>query len=184
MARERVEAMGLGDRITLQKEDLLDLSFKQGQFDYAVCWGVLMHVAEIELALTELHRVLKPGGLLVLSEINMWSAHALIFRNLKKLLGKSYAANLRVPAGIEFWDERESGRFVTRHTDMRWLRRTFERTGFRVRIRTASQFSEIYTRLKSSRVRSIAHAFNRFYFRFCKLPGPALGNIVIAERTR
>src|SRR5919112_2064790 len=65
MGRAYVEAQGLGDRIELGRESLLELSFPDESFDYALCWGVLMHVPDAERAVAELARVLRPGGMLV-----------------------------------------------------------------------------------------------------------------------
>jgi len=39
MAAEHLKAQGLEDRITLGRETLLDLSFPDESFDYALCWA-------------------------------------------------------------------------------------------------------------------------------------------------
>jgi SAM-dependent methyltransferase len=44
--------------------DLLDLPFDAGSFDAVVAQGVLEHVIDPQRAAEEIHRVLKPGGLL------------------------------------------------------------------------------------------------------------------------
>ncbi len=184
MARQRVAENGLGDRIKLQKENLLNLTFKPEQFRYALCWGVLMHVADLKLALKELHRVLKPNGFLVLSEINLRSLHAFLKRHIKRFLGRHSFAGVRTPAGIEYWSEEAFGCLVTRHTDMRWLAKTLREMGFALQSRKASQFTELYTRVTNPRVRRLIHWFNRAYFDYCKLPGPSLGNIIVAKKVR
>ena len=45
-----------------QIEDLRNLSFKSNSVDAAICVSVLQHVFEIDEALNEIIRVLKPGG--------------------------------------------------------------------------------------------------------------------------
>ena len=182
MARQRVAENGLCDRIKLQKQTLLGLSFGSNQFEYALCWGVLMHMADPKLALKELHRVLKPNGFLVLNEINMRSAHAFLKRNIKRLLGRNSQDAVRMPAGIEHWSEEALGRFVTRHTDMRWLAKTLGETGFVIQRRTASQFTELYTKVTNPKVRRLIHWFNRAYFDYCGFPGPSLTNIILAKK--
>jgi hypothetical protein len=46
-------------------EDLLELSFPEASFDLAITNDVLEHVADLDRALAELHRVLAPGGALI-----------------------------------------------------------------------------------------------------------------------
>jgi SAM-dependent methyltransferase len=45
--------------------DVQDLSFGDGEFDCAVAAWMLYHVADLDRALSELRRVLRPGGRLV-----------------------------------------------------------------------------------------------------------------------
>ena len=45
--------------------DVRELPFRDGEFDCAVAAWVLFHVAEVERAISELARVLRPGGRLV-----------------------------------------------------------------------------------------------------------------------
>ena len=56
-------------------------------------WGVLMHVPNLEMALVELVRVLKPGGKLILGENNAASFDVTVpepsMRFLKRLIGRS-----------------------------------------------------------------------------------------------
>jgi SAM-dependent methyltransferase len=42
--------------------DIHDLKFEDGSFDAVVCWSILEHVPYPQKAISELHRVLKPGG--------------------------------------------------------------------------------------------------------------------------
>jgi len=46
------------------QEDARKLSFKNNVFDVVVCFNVLEHIYEYEVAVKEMFRVLKPGGLL------------------------------------------------------------------------------------------------------------------------
>lgn len=55
--------------------DLGNLPFGQGCFDAAICTQVLEHVLEPGQVLTELYRVLKPGGQLFLSVPQSWYQH-------------------------------------------------------------------------------------------------------------
>jgi SAM-dependent methyltransferase len=64
-ARTRVSG-----RIELQQADLNSLPFPDASFDLAVCFEVIEHVAKPHPILTELARVLAPGGVLAISTPN------------------------------------------------------------------------------------------------------------------
>ncbi len=59
-----------GDRAEFAVADLLELPFENESFDAAVCFEAIEHVANPEPALDELRRVLRPGGLLLVSTPN------------------------------------------------------------------------------------------------------------------
>ncbi|MGD1914042.1 MAG: methyltransferase domain-containing protein [Rivularia sp. (in: cyanobacteria)] len=42
--------------------DIHDLKFENESFDAAVCWSILEHVPDPQKAISELYRILKPGG--------------------------------------------------------------------------------------------------------------------------
>jgi SAM-dependent methyltransferase len=65
---ERVEDMlrSLGIDATLFQASLFELPFDPDEFDGLVCISVLEHLTELERALDEFRRVLRPGGILVL----------------------------------------------------------------------------------------------------------------------
>ncbi len=109
LAKETVRAYGLEDRIVIKRDNLLGLSFADHSFEYVLCWGVLMHIPDLERALSELARVVKPGGTLVLSEGNVNSLQATALRGLKTLLRRERAEVRRVPAGIEYLEQTDQG---------------------------------------------------------------------------
>ena len=182
MARDHLEATGLDERITLQREDLTHLSFADASFDYAICWGVLMHVPDVSRAIAELSRVLRPGGKLVVSEGNKDSLEARARRGLERLRGREEAEVVQTSAGLERWDDSGGGRLVTRQADVSWLIASFEAHGLRLTERVAGQFSESYTFLPSAPLKRVVHAFNNFWFGRVKRPGPAVANILIFEK--
>lgn len=55
----------------LVRGDNCELPFAEGSFDRVLCSGVLMHVEDERKALGELVRVLRPGGVLVVSGNNL-----------------------------------------------------------------------------------------------------------------
>ena len=182
MARENVTARGLEDRITLERQSLLELSLSEPSFDYALCWGVLMHVPQVDLAVAELARVVKPGGSLVISEANQSSLEALTFRSLRRLVHNQKAEIRFTPAGVEYWVDSGNGALVTREASIPWLIEQFDRHGLTLKKRFAGQFSESYTRLSNPRLKRLVHSFNSFWFRRLKWGGPAFGNILVFQK--
>lgn len=67
-ARARAAAEGLGDGVDLRVGDAYALPFVDGYFDAAHCERVLMHLERPNEALSELARVVKPGGVVVAAE--------------------------------------------------------------------------------------------------------------------
>lgn len=180
-ARKRIEGTDLDAEIDLYRGSLLDIPFDDGAFDHVVCWGVLMHVAEVEKALDELVRVVRPGGSLVVSESNRWSVESVLLRVARKF--KDTEATLRrTPAGVEHWRDQGEGAALYRDADMGWLERELKRRRCQPRIRHAGQLTELYTRVTSEPVNRILHALNRIWFDYVGWPGPAKGNILIADK--
>jgi len=61
------------------------MPFRDAQFDAVVCVGVIMHVDEEERALSELLRVVKPGGSLIITFNNLLNPFAPVFAIYAKL---------------------------------------------------------------------------------------------------
>jgi SAM-dependent methyltransferase len=62
----------------LRQGSVLDLPFADGAFDMVFSHGVLHHVPEIKQAQAEIHRVLRPGGELVIMVYARWSLNYLV----------------------------------------------------------------------------------------------------------
>jgi SAM-dependent methyltransferase len=67
-ATERAAASGLGGRFEYRVGSAEALPFDAASFDVVTCQTVLMHVAEPERVVSEMMRVLRPGGLLLAAE--------------------------------------------------------------------------------------------------------------------
>jgi sterol 24-C-methyltransferase len=70
-ARRRAARRGVADRARFQLMDYRRLRFADGHFDGAYTMETLVHAPDSAAVLGELHRVLKPGGRLVLFEYSM-----------------------------------------------------------------------------------------------------------------
>ncbi|HEX6183682.1 MAG TPA: class I SAM-dependent methyltransferase [Pyrinomonadaceae bacterium] len=184
MARSNVRASGMEERITLQRESLLGLSFPDESFDYVLCWGVLMHIPEVGRAVRELSRVVKPGGALVVSEGNTNSWEAVALRALKRLMGRERAEVKRAEAGTEYWKVGDGEALVTRQADVGWLERSFAAEGFRLERRAAGQFSEAYAMVGAPALRRLVHGFNDLWFKHVGFARPAYGNILFFRKAK
>lgn len=59
-----------------QIEDIHDLSFDDGSVGTVICLETLEHVADPLRAVEEMHRVLRPGGVLAISSLMFFPIHA------------------------------------------------------------------------------------------------------------
>ena len=62
----------------LRQGSVLDLPFADDTFDMVFSHGVLHHVPDIKQAQSEIHRVLRPGGELVIMLYARWSLNYLV----------------------------------------------------------------------------------------------------------
>jgi GT2 family glycosyltransferase/SAM-dependent methyltransferase len=63
-------------RHAMERGDITAMQFPTGSVDYFICFHVLEHIPDERLALTEIHRVLKPGGVTVLQVPVDWDVPA------------------------------------------------------------------------------------------------------------
>jgi ubiquinone/menaquinone biosynthesis C-methylase UbiE len=69
VARHLTRALGLADRVDFKQADALAMPFADASFDGAYSMNVSMNIADKARFYAEIHRVLRPRGWLVLSEI-------------------------------------------------------------------------------------------------------------------
>lgn len=181
-ARNYLRKKGTVATVCLHREDLLATSFSDATFNTVICWGVLMHIYEVELAIKEAARLIQPGGRFVISEGNMHSVQAMTFQLLRRILGRGDAVTERTEVGVEYWNKTESGKLLTRESDLPRLTKIVERHGFKLEHRIAGQFTEAYTRFSPGIFRSGIQCFNRFWFKYIGWARPAFGNILIFQR--
>lgn len=73
-ARAIAAARGLSSRTTYTQSRVEHLPFADNSFDLVTCQTVLIHLADVPAALSEMIRVLRPGGLLLAVEPNNLAA--------------------------------------------------------------------------------------------------------------
>jgi SAM-dependent methyltransferase len=112
----------------------LSLPLRTGAFDTAICFQVLEHVPEPEILLREAHRVLAPGGHLILTAPHIWNEHEIphdYFRYTRYGL-----THLFRKAGFEVVEVRPmAGYFVTAGARFCYFLAHFDRRGFQVLVR-------------------------------------------------
>ena len=183
MARNGLVGTKYESKIELRQENLTQISLADESVEYIVCWGVLMHIPDVAMAISELSRVLKPGGRIAISEGNKWSWQTRTLRFLKRILRRERAEVIETEAGIENWEETDDGRLMTRQADISWLIAEFGKYGLTLVDRRAGQFSELYWLVPTRVLKKLIHMINSVWFRWIRFPGPAFGNIVVLCKT-
>jgi len=184
MAKNNVRSAGFEDKIKIQHEDVCELSYDDNMFYYIFCAAVLTTIPDIESAMSELSRVLKPGGRLIVSEHNMYSLQLIITRSVKKIIGKEPADTKITPAGFEVFHHEEEGIMMTRQTNIKWLINEFSSHGLELRKRIPGQFTQAYARHFSLRGKKFIHWLNNLWFDYIKIPHFAMDNILIFEKPK
>lgn len=182
LAKSRIRSCGYDDKIKLRRENILCLPYPNEQFDYILCWGVLMHIPDIEKAISELARVVKRNGAIVVSEGNMVSLESLTTRVLKAIVGKKDVNIKKTKTGFEYWTRTTAGELFYRHANIPWLINAFEKRGLIVKNRLPGQFTEFYTRFSSRSIKRLIHSFNHLWFKYTKIPYFPFGNILILQK--
>jgi demethylmenaquinone methyltransferase / 2-methoxy-6-polyprenyl-1,4-benzoquinol methylase len=113
VARAREKAALRGSRAQFQVGDALDLPFEDDAFDAATVAFGIRNVADLDRALAEMARVVRPGGRVVILEITaparLRAFYALWFDRivprLGRVLGRDAAAYSYLPASVRRFPE-------------------------------------------------------------------------------
>lgn len=68
--------------IEVRKEDVLNLSFLDNKFDVVFCNAVIQYLSDYKSAISEMVRVLRPGGRIIISTVNFWNLPYLFDRKV------------------------------------------------------------------------------------------------------
>lgn len=102
-ARLRQQKLGL-KQIRFENASVLNLPFADDEFDFVCCSGVLHHTPGVERGLSELWRVLKPGGelyLLLYGAGGLFWPSVLLLRPLARLIGRQNLDRAVEAAGLQ-----------------------------------------------------------------------------------
>ena len=76
-ARHEAEALRVENIITFLQRSAYDTGLPSESFDIVFCRFLLCHLGDPQAALTEMHRVLKPGGAIVCQDVDLGTVYSL-----------------------------------------------------------------------------------------------------------
>jgi 2-polyprenyl-3-methyl-5-hydroxy-6-metoxy-1,4-benzoquinol methylase len=180
-ARENVSRNQLSDRITIRREDILNLSFPDNSFDLVLCWGVLMHIPDAEHAIAQLIRVAKPGGVIVLEEVNQRAPEAWAMRLAWSTIKKNITIT-KTPRGHEHSSRFEGETLFWRHVNTNWLVAQFAQHSCSLIRRHSSMASEMYIYAPGKFLKGAIQGWNRLWARRLNVPQLAFHNVFIFRK--
>ncbi len=101
LARARTLIDGTSAAVTLVRGVAETLPFRDGSFDCVLCHSAIDHIADPDLAIREMTRVLTPDGRLVIGAVNFTSAGGRLSRGL---YGLGRALRIIIGEQRQFWD--------------------------------------------------------------------------------
>ena len=181
-ASERVAAAGLSDQVVFKREDLTKLTFASESFRHVFSWGVIIHIREVERALSELARVVKPGGTLGLYVINKAALDHRIEGLARFAARKPLADMQRLPLGDGDWYEMDGEPLWVWRFNIPALTHHLEQYGLTLKYRRIGEFSEIQRRLGGMPRRALLRLNNLAYR--SRIPAWAgVGNILVFTKS-
>ena len=180
-ARRRVDEAGVGDQIDFEQADLTKLQFDDASFDYVFSWGVIIHIPDVEPALSELARVTRPGGRLALHVTNGGALDHKIEKVARVIARKPSDALKVQPLGPGRWYDLHDEPLWVWFFDVPALVRHLETLGFRLVARRAVEFTEIQRRFEGPMRRMLLRA-NRAWFGMGLPAFPSATNMLVLEK--
>lgn len=117
VGRQKVEKNGLDKQITLVQGNAMSLPYEDNSFDYATIGFGLRNVPDYTQVLTEMKRVVKPGGMVVCLELSKptWQPfkglYYFYFQNImplmSKLIAKKYEQYKWLPESLALFPGRK-----------------------------------------------------------------------------
>ena len=179
-ALERARENAVGLPIDLQQGDLTNLPFQDGSFDAVFCIGVLMHIPDLKAVVSELVRITKPGGCIVLAETNESSLEMLVYRLYWKL--KGHIKVERTPLGTETWAQTQAGPLLARKLKVPAFIRHMEGLGTELRCRHTGEATELYNTFANPFLKTFFHRINALWFKMGGSPRLSTGNLLVFNK--
>ena len=147
-AKRRVKKAGLEGKIRFEYGDLTNLTLDDESYQYIFSWGVIIHIPELARALSELVRILKPGGRLALYTTNASAWDYVVLGAARAVFRRSHPALEESRLGRGCWYDLNEERLWVWRVDVEALTRHMESLGLRRTHRIAGSLTEIHCRLK------------------------------------
>lgn len=180
-ARQRVGSAGFSEQVAFEQEDLTKLSFADQSFRHVFSWGVIIHIHEVELALSELARVLQPGGTLGLYVTNKTAVDHGIEVLARAALRKPLVGRKRLELGDGVWYEMDGEQLWLWRFDVPALSSHLAQHGLELEYRRGGEFSEIQWRLRGLPRRTLLRLNNVAYR--ARVPAWAgVGNMLVFRK--
>ena len=180
-AKSNIRLHNFQNKIQFSCEDITSLPYENQSFKYILCWGVLMHIPDIDQAIAELTRVLKKGGTLIIEEGNMHSLQSFLTRIRGTFQKRTPQKSI---AGIEYWKNTTAGKLLTREANIIWFKKKLKEHGCIIKNQIPGQFTELYTKGQLEITKKMIHCFNRFWFKYVKIPTLSYGTILIIHKVK
>lgn len=175
---------GVVNEVELFKQDILSLTFENNSFQNVLCWGVLMHIHEVENALDQLCRIITPGGTLVICEVSKNAFDSIIVRIFKKIFHKKSDEKVENRLGIDYWTNTNAGRILVRKTNIKALIDHMNSKGFVLVKHIPGQFSQLYTKINIHFIKKAILLFNLFWFKYLRIVFLSLEQVLIFKRVK
>lgn len=176
-AAERAKEAGAASAIRFFRDDLTRLGLPDESYDKVFSWGVLIHIPDVESALSELARILNPGGKLALYLTNSGSLQnrlAGVLHRKRSDLRRHSLGDARVLRlnGEEIW---------LWYFHVAEVVRSLEAKGLRLIGRHTGEFSELHVFLRG-KLAGVGRRVNAFWLNAGLPPQPSHMNLLIFER--
>lgn len=165
--------------ITVWRDNLLQLSAASNTYDFILCAHVLMHVPEIQKAIEQLLRALKPGGWLLVLENNAQSVQEFV-RNRLKIMFEDPS---REPEGNVYTVRTSNGEgYIARQLNVSWFLDFCARRGMRLEKRWAREFTELYAAIGNPLLATLVHKMNTVLFWVPGIAPLAFQNVLLLRK--
>ncbi len=145
-AQRRADAAGVADKITFRQTDLTTLDIPDASRRHVFSWGVVIHIPDAEAALSNLARIIAPGGRLALHLTNSTAFDHTLERWGRFAVRKPLELEQR-DLGPGCWYEMNDERLWVWRFDLDAVAAFLARRGLTLRHRWTAECSEIQRRV-------------------------------------